>query len=634
MTIDSTVPAPLTAASIQPLYFRSGGIQLFGCLHGSAHGATADMGMVICEPFGYEAICSHRSLVAFAAGAAALGIPVLRFSYRGTGDSGEIDPDAEQLQIWSQDVVAAVAEMQRRTGVKRVCLLGFRLGALIGTLAAAQCDAVAAFIAVAPIVSGRRHLRELRTIQLAASKHAAKGAAKDASTPFEVSGFTLSAATVAALAPVDLATGDAPARDMLIIDRSDLPGAKAWAEHCAARGARVQYQSMQGFVRMMMSAPHLAVIPRPMIAAVKEWLAPWASAAASPPRSVDPLPRDGEFLALRGDEVGPNTGGLSERPVMLTSRQVFAVVTEPQSAEVRRGGVILLNAGATHHIGPNRMYVKLARRWARHGYVVMRIDLTGLGDSSVDLAAADSQVFPQSAIEDIGAAIEFLQLSYGLNDITLGGLCAGAYHSLRAAAAALPMNRILMVNPLHYHECPGITQQDLQWLGFVHNPAIYRQQALPNGFWKALTSGRLDVRQWLKLHAQYALMLGQRALRSAARLLHFPLASDLGLELERIAARGVDMVFVFGRGEPGLAILKNEAGASLRRLGRRCRIHVLDDADHIFSDSGPRAALEEILTEELFARTSSNPLDAAPMRSARNYGGAQSADRPGSPIRG
>jgi dienelactone hydrolase len=555
-------------------------------------------------------------------------------NYRGTGDSEDLDPQAEQLEAWSLDVAAAVVELKRRTGVKRICLLGFRLGALIATLAAARSEAVTAVIAVAPIVNGRKHLRELRTIQMAASGAAADGTPKDAAAPFRVSGFALSAATVAALSQLDLNTLAAPAPDMLIVDRSDLPGAKSWAEHCTARGARVQYHSLPGFVRMMMTAPHLALLPQSMLGAVKEWLARWAPAAV-PSSGTASLPCDPEMLTLQSDAAEPKARLVTERPVILAApRQVFAIVTEPLRAEVRRRGVILLNAGATYHIGPNRMYVSLARRWARRGYVVMRMDLTGLGDSTVALQGAGCEVFPHTAIDDIGAAIEFMQLHYGVNDVTLGGLCAGAYHSLRAAAAALPVSRILMVNPLHFHERPGITQQDLQWLGFVHNPHLYLRQAMPDGFWKTLRSGRLDVRQISRLYARHALILGQRSGRRLARLAHVRLQSDLGLELERIAARGVDMVFIFGRGEPGLGILKNEAGQSLKRLGLRCRIHVQDGADHIFSDSAARATLEQILSEELFARNLNEPPGAMPMNAALARGAAQPTDRSGSPIRG
>ena len=68
----------------------------------------------------------------------------------------------------SRDVMAAVSELRRRTGVQRVCLLGFRLGALLGALAAPDCEGVCGLMAIAPVVNGRRYLRELRTTRLAA----------------------------------------------------------------------------------------------------------------------------------------------------------------------------------------------------------------------------------------------------------------------------------------------------------------------------------------------------------------------------------------------------------------------------------------------------------------------------------
>ena len=73
---------------------------------------TAAIGVVLCKPFGYEAICSHRSIRAFAEALADAGFPTLRFDYLGTGDSGEIDPKADQLQVWTRDVVAAAGRAQ------------------------------------------------------------------------------------------------------------------------------------------------------------------------------------------------------------------------------------------------------------------------------------------------------------------------------------------------------------------------------------------------------------------------------------------------------------------------------------------------------------------------------------------
>src|ERR1700735_597275 len=106
----------------EAVYFGGSDHNLFGWLHRPAAAPTG-IGLVICKPFGYEAICSHRSIRAFAEAAAVIGVPTLRFDYLGTGDSAEIDPQADQMEVWLQNVLAAVVELQRRTGVERVCLM-------------------------------------------------------------------------------------------------------------------------------------------------------------------------------------------------------------------------------------------------------------------------------------------------------------------------------------------------------------------------------------------------------------------------------------------------------------------------------------------------------------------------------
>src|SRR5260370_30311082 len=120
------------------LYLDSGEHRVFGWHHRPRAGKRANFGLVVCKPFGYEAICAHRSVRAFAEAAASLGVPTLRFDYAGTGDSSEIDPLIDQIDVWTKDVVAAVAELQRLTGVQRVYVMGFRLGAMLATLAAGR----------------------------------------------------------------------------------------------------------------------------------------------------------------------------------------------------------------------------------------------------------------------------------------------------------------------------------------------------------------------------------------------------------------------------------------------------------------------------------------------------------------
>lgn len=600
----------------RPLYFNSDEHCLFGWLHRPAGGSHRGTGVVICKPFGYEAICAHRSTRAFAEVVAELGLPALRFDYHGTGDSSDIDAEADQIEVWTRDIVAAVGELQRLTDVERVCLLGFRLGALLATLAASHCRAVQALALIAPVVSGRRYLRELRMTRLAATLNIDPQVRAAPDSPsvhdsMEVSGFSLSAATLASLAQVDLAPFSAPLPDLLILDNISVPAARGWADTLTAAGVRTDYRVLPGMVEMLMTDPQFAVVPEEALNAVRHWLPTVVvgEAAFSPRGSVEAhMTTAPAVMRLPGDLVPFST--LTERPVTLDAEvSLFGIVTEPRADNKRHRGVILLNVGAEHHIGASRIYVSLARHWARHGYTVLRIDLAGLGDSATRAGRPSGEVFPPAALEDIGAAVDFMRSRYGIEDLTLGGLCSGAYHSLRAAIAGLPVSRILMVNPMNFLWQESLTADHLQAdVDVARNVGFYRDRVLSSAIWKRIFTGRFNLWRIVRIAMQRPYLNVESMLHDVARALGIRMPGDLGWELEEIAKRGVKIIFVFARGEPGLDVLKLQAGSSLRQLGDQCLIHIIESADHIFSHAATRELLEQVLSTELFAR---NPRPAA-----------------------
>jgi pimeloyl-ACP methyl ester carboxylesterase len=614
----------------QALYFNSNGKSLFGWLHRSPDiGTDGKLGLVICNPFGYEATCAHRTVRAFAETAANLGIPALRFDYLGTGDSADIEPQADQLEVWARDIVAAITELQRSTGVERVCLLGIRLGALLATLAAKQCHAVSSIILLAPIVSGPRYLRQLRTTRLAArlaerttgSSAAASADAQIAlATSLDVSGFAMSAATVDALSLIDLGSlHSPPAPQTLIIDAESLPTARDWAERLVSDSGRTKYVTVPGIVEMLMRAPFRSAVPQAAVAAIRDWLGqlllePMASGGSSGERRAVPAEPPSAVLTLHDGEAGQRPP-ITERPTFIASAaMLFGIVTEPRQDERRHRGVILLNTGADFHIGANRMHVSLARRWARNGYVVLRLDLSGLGDSSTAADCRDDDVFPSTAVDEIRIAIDFLRSHYGVNDMTIGGVCSGAYHALRAAAAKLPVNQILMINPQNYFWKKGMRLDDLQLAEVVRNPTLYFNRLFSLEAWRQLLAGEVSIPKIALVYIGRFFLAIESTFRELARRMRFPLPQDLGYELEAIAANGVRMVFLFAKGEPGVDLLKLQGGSSIHRLGDRCRVHIIDGGDHIFSQRDHRVVMEEMLTKELLARSrQSNVGDLEPL---------------------
>jgi alpha-beta hydrolase superfamily lysophospholipase len=575
------------------------------------------IGVVICRPMGYESICAYRSVRAVAEAARSLGFPVLCFDYAGTGDSEDHDSRAEQIALWRDDVLAAVSELRRRCGVSSVVLLGFRLGASLAALAASQSKHVAALIAIAPVLSGRRYLRELRTsrllsigdspIVLAAEVNArAEDASGEEAGSVEASGAKLSAATVAALSQLQLEQLSGVASDILIVDRADIPAAGPWSEHLTRLGARVQYTTTSGFVQMMMTAPHLGAVSTEMVGIVREWLDRLRRSRGAARGAMAPAGDDGSVV-LRFTGL-PAPEAVLERPVFFSSSPpLFGIVTEPAREEVRRRGVILLNSAADYHIGPIRLYVSLARRWSRQGYVVLRMDFAGIGDSGTREGRPSNEVFPPGAVDDISAAVEFLREHYGVRDLTVAGMCSGAYHALQAAIAGLPINRILMINPRNYFWKQGMKLDDVQLWEAAQYPSVYQERVRSAHYWRRLLTGQVDIRRVLRIYGQRLWLMLEPLLRNAARRMHIRLADDLGSELEAIAARDVHIVFAFARGDGGDELLRILAGSSLKRLGKRCRVHFVDGADHGFSRAHSRATLERILSDELYSRENTVP---------------------------
>ena len=103
-----------------PLVFQCNGEQLVGVMH---HGLPdASVGIVIVVGGPQYRVGSHRQFVLMARQLAATGIPVLRFDYRGMGDSTGAKRTFDEI---NSDIRAAIDCMQDSLpDVKRVVLLG------------------------------------------------------------------------------------------------------------------------------------------------------------------------------------------------------------------------------------------------------------------------------------------------------------------------------------------------------------------------------------------------------------------------------------------------------------------------------------------------------------------------------
>jgi alpha-beta hydrolase superfamily lysophospholipase len=592
-------------------YFGSSDEPLLGWFHCGDREAGTDLALVVCNPFGFEEVCMHRSLRQLALDSSRAGVPTLRFDYAACGHSaGDEDDGADQVPRWVASIHQAIDAVKQASGAPRVVLLGVRLGALLAAQAALERDDVHGLMLVAPVLRGRDHLRELTML-------GGHGAGDGAVRTIESAGFSLSAATCETLSRLDLRslTG-APAPRVLVVERDDHPSTDALARAWERLGVHVTVERWPGYAAMA-DDPQRAVTPRQIVDGVVGALQQWRREV--PARSMVSIQRaDWGTSSL----VDPTASAWAETVVHIDAgagASMFGVICRPAGASAALAGevpaVLLLNAGSVHAIGPNRLWVRLARRWAARGVRVLRVDLTGLGDSAARPNADDNVVYSLHAMDDVAAALNYLRGPEGATACHVMGLCSGAYHAFKAVTLRLAVDSALMINPLTYFWVPGTPLTEIRDHAVISLGNRYRSLLLTWDPWRRLLRGDLDLRA-IGVAGWRTLVRGTRLhARRLARRLRLPLKNDLGHELRRASDAGIALRFVFAADAPGHTLLVQESDGALPAALERgdLSLTVVPDADHTFSRGAARDHLVLVL-DRLMAQSCGLARDWAVVR--------------------
>lgn len=577
----------MSQISAQAFYFGAADAPLFGWWHASKN--PSGLAMVLCSPFGREEISAHRSLRHLADMLARRGVPTLRFDYPGTGDSSGDSLDPDQLRAFGDSLHSAIDEARRLAGVRRVALGGLRVGALLATQAALLRDDVAALVAIVPVVNGRTWIRELTAMQAASASDAVD---KDDAV-FESGGFAMSATARDAFSLLNLSSPSrAPAPDILILDRDDLPTHRPWADKLTTLGVRVELREIPGYSHLMLD-PHRAEVPAAMWEAVCEWITTLAAASAPAESS--------ESVAMSKTAV---FSGVRETAcaVPVNSGHLQTIETEPLEIASSGLAIVLLNAGGTRRIGPGRLYVELARRCALQGHRVIRVDLSGLGDSPAAWDRDENIVYSDTALREADSVVGFIRSRGDVHRCVGVGLCAGGYHAFKAAVMGAPFDAVVVINPLTFFWHAGMPlDAPMPEHVVISEMARYRSDPFSIDRWLRLLRGGVDLRRAATLLGRWLRFKLAAPTLELARQLHIPLNDDLSGELALLAARNVRMQFVFAAGEPGKQLLMMQGGPMVNRLETAGAIEIRDveAADHIFSRWKCRRALVDLLAESL-----------------------------------
>lgn len=126
---------------------------------------------------------------------------------------------------------------------------------------------------------------------------------------------------------------------------------------------------------------------------------------------------------------------------------IAAIATDPENFDANKPAVLILNSGVMHHIGTCRISVKIARSLAKQGYLVVRFDFSGIGDSA---PRRGTDAFAETSVREITEVMDYIEKRRGVKKFIAYGLCSGADASYEIAQKDERIVGMAQIDPYSY----------------------------------------------------------------------------------------------------------------------------------------------------------------------------------------
>jgi dienelactone hydrolase len=558
---------------------------------------------VLCPPFGLEAQAAGRACRALCGQLEVAGFAVLQVDYDGTGDSAGSAGDPARVEAWQRSVLSAI-DLLNASGARHVSVVGLRLGATLAASVAHERQ-IGALVLWDPCDSGRSYLREevlLRAVYVAdqgLDLQAPGGNADDGVV--ETLGTLYEAETVRAMSELAVEHSQgALASRALVLCRPERPLRRAVLERLSM--PHVELADAVGQEELLSVWPLRGLVPQPTLDKIVTWLSgaagPETSQVAVPsPQSATVSGSGGTAVVEEIRHLGPN--------------RLFGILARP-AVRVSDVTAVLLNSGKLDHVGPGRLWVDLARRWAEAGLPVLRVDLSGLGDSVVRPGQEPDVAYSRHALDDISDIATEISPE-GPSALVLMGLCSGAYHSVQSGIAA-GARGVLAINLVYPSTAaggvadaagrsgPGVPAREAAAVDRPREQRVaskaLRSLAGWTGTWTRSLVNRFGPRT-----SEVLKRLARRVLDTKWWVLNRTGAAPRpALDLQRLVERDVDTFVISGSYEASLVTRGDRA--AVRRLLRdgRFRMEVFASIDHTLFTKAARDQVLPVLTEHVVSR--------------------------------
>ena len=568
------------------------------------HRSQSNTAIVICSAFGHEALFSYRAHRHLALNLASAGFPTLTFDYLGSGES---DLDSEQ----GLDIESMVAQVERacaylcsEIGAQKIVLYGLRFGGLIATHAATRIPNVDGLLLFAPVIYGRHYAREL---QLAQSSISGFFPPKCESKPYEeVWGYPLPIPFQNQLKKLSALQERAQSlKWAFIATRDDIDNKEVdLVKSFESLGIQTEIFASESYSKLMASQEFRAVTPKDLWSVILERLQK---------NSKDPEPREQlPSIQSKPAKVDSTFDGLQSTQCSTASRAesefvdfhgmrgfvTFARADTGQISSKKQFG-IFINVGANRRTGAHRIYVFLARALASKGISTLRYDGLGIGDSDSTQDNLEMEVYRESAINEVRTSIDLVLSKFPDAEITLLGICSGAFYSLHTAFSDARVRSIVLINPADLAWKKG-DSIEIPRNQVFRSEDYYKRSAVSLNTWKRLVKFEIDL---FGITRAIAVRLIWQAKFQTRWFLHSIGISSFSPNTvaEKISAilnRGAFISMIFSEDDYGLVNLSKQTGKNASLFAKRSNFKLckLSYADHTIT---PLVKQTELLEQVL-----------------------------------
>lgn len=298
------------------------------------------------SPWGFEEMCSRKFFRVAAEHFSDIGVPSLRFDYRGTGDALDFGALPARLETWENSIRAAAAKLKSLTGCDRIILIGQGLGATLAQRIGSSIDGVDSLVMLAPVLSGRAYLRELNMWSKIIDADLGLGQQHVQAAKVQIAGLVMPEEIAAELGKLNIASPQGLAAPRyLILERPVRAEDTGFADALKALGADVEQKVFDGYDELVTN-PLFAKTPMAVVELLTAWLKATTAerSAAHSPAAIETTPLTGE--------------GFMETPVRFGSHDHLVGVVSRPLGEIKGNAVLFLSTAYDRHAaGGGRQWI-------------------------------------------------------------------------------------------------------------------------------------------------------------------------------------------------------------------------------------------------------------------------------------